>query len=297
MPVAGPIQKFIFHMFLAAGMAIPVTAFAGTWQLGGCGRGVTCPDPPTPTSTMTASPTPDLSTPTPSITGTPPTATLTPTASPSSTVTKTATFTNSPTSAPTAVPGSYQQLVVVGQREAQTDSFSQSWSADRAYTVGGWGYVAGGTRYISENDAMGTSDPELFKGFRQASTLEYRFDLPNGSYRVSLNFCDFLSTGSGQRVLNVSAQSSSEISSLDLYSSAGASQAATRSFNVTVSGGSLDLLVTASSGLALLNSIAVQGLQPILSPTMTPSFTASPTPNVTPFTLLLDQPSGAMLLR
>ena len=255
-------------------LLLVAAAHASSWQVGNCGRGVACPQTYTPT---------------PVITGTPP-ATLTPTPSQIPSPTLTLTFSNTPTVTPTAIPGSYQQRVIVAQATAVTDSQGKVWAADQAYVPGSWGYALAGTSYQSQQDAVGTADPALYKGFRQGTNLDYKFDVPSGNFLVTLLFCDFVSQQAGQRIFSVSAQNVAKLSNVDLYSLVGNGQAYNASFSVVVSGGTLDLSFSASQGTAVINAISVQGLQSLYTPTPTP------TPNLTPFVIQIDKPDNAVLL-
>ena len=73
---------------------------------------------------------------------------------------------------------------------AFTDGAGRVWDADRAYgTTGPWGYTAG--KAVSSTTAVAnTTDDPLYQKYRELAG-EYRFQVPNGSYQVTLKFAEF----------------------------------------------------------------------------------------------------------
>lgn len=70
-----------------------------------------------------------------------------------------------------------------------TDTSGNVWERDRAYTTGGYGYLGGATARVRSAIA-GTTDDTLYQSIRKGTSLEYRFDVPNDAYTVTLKFAE-----------------------------------------------------------------------------------------------------------
>ena len=103
----------------------------------------------------------------------------------------------------------------------------------------------------------GTNDTPLYQSQRFA-LREYRFDLPNGAYQVTLKFAEIYAWLPGQRLFSVSLEGNPVISGLDLYAVAGADTAYDRTFAATVSDGALNIVFSASAGSPAVNAIRVK---------------------------------------
>src|SRR5260370_35689955 len=62
------------------------------------------------------------------------------------------------------------------------------WEADRAYQPGSWGYV-GGEAKLSHHAILGTDDDALYQATREG-VERYQFDVPDGTYEVTLGFTE-----------------------------------------------------------------------------------------------------------
>ncbi|GII95046.1 carboxypeptidase regulatory-like domain-containing protein [Sinosporangium siamense] len=152
----------------------------------------------------------------------------------------------------------HQVAVDVGGTADVTDGSGERWSADRAYTPGGWGYMGTRTRTHTATRAIGgTSEQTLFKTARE-SMLEYRFDqVPNGVYTVELGFAETRNTRPGQRVFDVMAEGQLAVPLLDLAGDVGAYTATTRVYTVKVTDGQLNLRFVGQRGNTLVNAIRI----------------------------------------
>lgn len=63
-----------------------------------------------------------------------------------------------------------------------------TWLPDRTYTESGWGYVGGEAR-TTQGDIEATEETPLYQTMR-AKLQSYRFDVPPGSYEVTLHWAD-----------------------------------------------------------------------------------------------------------
>ena len=170
--------------------------------------------PPTPTPTYTF-------TPTPTFTITPGGPTLTPT--------PTRTFTPTPTWTPTQAP--YAQRVNVGGTTAFTDSTGQVWAIDRAYGTGPWGYTTG-SALSSTTAVAGTTDDPLYQKYREIAG-EYRFQVPNGTYLITLKFAEFAVTNATDRRMNITIEGVTMAIDFSVYGAAGMATALDRTYTTT----------------------------------------------------------------
>ena len=131
-----------------------------------------------------------------------------------------------------------------------TDNGGQKWSADMDY-VNGKTYDYG-TAVVS-----GTNDPTVYQTERYASTLKYAVPLSNGTYTVTLYFAELFFTGPGQRVFDVTLEGQTVLQDFDIFAIAGAATAIRRTFTVTVSNGTLDIVGTASVNNAKFSAIKI----------------------------------------
>jgi chitinase len=183
-----------------------------------------------------------------------------------------------------------QIRVDAGSNTPYADSLGKSWVADLAYTSGSYGYTQGGVVFNASDTVIGTADPALYQTLRQGRVLEYRFDLPMGSYQVTLKLCDFLSTQAGQRSVVVKANGSRVAGPLDLSALVGQDAAYDLNFTASPSQGSLVVRLEGVKGAATLSAIQVVGLQSL-------SANPTPTPNLHPFDFILIQPADASFLQ
>jgi parallel beta-helix repeat protein len=156
---------------------------------------------------------------------------------------------------------------------AVTDAAGQSWSADQGYT-GGWGYT-------TTSPIKGTTSPALFQSER-AGVTGYAVPVSAaGTYRVTMDFAELYWNGPGQRVFSVTAEGKPVVSGLDIYATVGKYAALTKTVDVAVSDGTLNLGFSATADLP---TIAALSVTPVSSTSPTPAPTSAPTsvPTATP---------------
>lgn len=112
------------------------------------------------------------------------------------------------------------------------------------------------------NGLGSTTIPEtgrVWDMWREGSSFSYQIPVANGTYRVTLGFLEpNTSVTAGVRVFNVAANGVNAIPNLDIFSAAGASRTAiTRSFDVTVSNGILQLDFAGVVGKAIVSNISI----------------------------------------
>jgi hypothetical protein len=153
----------------------------------------------------------------------------------------------------------YQIALDSGGNAGSVDAAGDSWSPDRKYTAGSYGYRgSSGTRSTSRTIA-GTDEQRLYRSAREGM-YEYRFDdVPNGVYTVELGFAELSSTRPNRRVFDVLAEGVEVLPALDIALEAGSYTALTRTCTVTVTDGVLNVRFVARGGFGkpLLNSLRV----------------------------------------
>jgi hypothetical protein len=152
---------------------------------------------------------------------------------------------------------------------AYTDHDGRVWAADNGFT--------GGNLDQTSDVISGTPDAGLYRNSRWAMSA-YAWNVPNGTYRVTLRMIEDAFSYAGGRVFSVTAEGNMELRDLDLYAMAGHDVAVDRGFEVTVNDGHLDLGFSASIDNAIVSAIEVlptSSSTPQPTPTMTPSQTPS----------------------
>ena len=206
---------------------------------------------------------------------------ISPTSTPTSTRTLTSTSTNTPTATFTVVSTSTPVVSstwrVNAGGSAYTDSLGNVWAADENYS--------GGTVITQGGTIAGTNDSTLYDSQRYGASFTYSFNVPAGSYQVTLKMAEAYSGdfSAGSRVFNVSVNGAPAVSNLDLFAQVGSNAADDQVINnVSPSGGMITLQFTAVSG-SDLNAV-VQAIQvipmPVL-PTITATWTSSATATAT----------------
>jgi hypothetical protein len=134
---------------------------------------------------------------------------------------------------------------------AYTDTLGQAWLADTGYQSG--------SLFSVGSAITGTADPALYRDLRYGTgPLTYQFTVPNGSYTVKLKFAELYYTSVGQRVFDVALNGTTAFSHLDVFAAAGAAfKAIDLSVPVTVSNGSVSIVLTPVSGLPTLNALEI----------------------------------------
>jgi hypothetical protein len=92
---------------------------------------------------------------------------------------------------------------------------------------------------------------------------EYRFDVPNGTYRVELKFAELYYNGAGARRFNVNIEDVAALTDFDVLLAAGGKlRAVDRAYLVTVNDGQLNINFVPVVGAPILDAIRVSLQQP-----------------------------------
>ena len=161
---------------------------------------------------------------------------------------------------------------------AITGSGGVVWSADQAYTSGSWGYDSLYHAGSTSSAIAGTTDDDLYRTYDQFSNgAGYRFDVPNGSYQVTLKMVEDWATAAGQRRFDVRLEGTVVLSAFDVYASCGPLTACDRSFTTTVSDGQLNVQfsMNGGAGYATVSAVEVTGTTGGTTTTSTPTSSTS----------------------
>ena len=150
-----------------------------------------------------------------------------------------------------------------------TDTQHLIWFEDQAYNVGIWGYEGSSLVWSGSDPVAGTEDDTLYHSARWAfADFKYKFDVPNGSYRIRLLFSEPYFTEAGKRTFDVKVEGQTVLANLDLFAVAGHDAAYVRAFNVTVSDGQLEIGFIRKVDTPIIHGIEVVG-SAAASPTVT----------------------------
>jgi beta-glucanase (GH16 family) len=158
-----------------------------------------------------------------------------------------------------------------------TDGNNNVWAADENYS-GGTPYTVTPTPTITS-----TTDPTLYQSMRYGNPFTYTFNVPAGSYQITLKFAELYWTGSGQRVFNVSVNGTQVLTNFDVFSAAGAKDKAIDEVFNNISPNSNGQIIL-QFGPSSADNAMVSAIQIIPQPgvpTSTPVNTASSTSTTT----------------
>ncbi len=183
----------------------------------------------------------------------------------------------SPTPTPTPVVASTWRVNAGGP--SYTDKAGNVWAADENFT--------GGTQpSASTNTVSGTTDSALYQTQRYGNPFSYTFNVPAGSYQVTLKFAETYWTAAGQRVFNVAINGSTVLTNFDIFATAGGANIAVDKVfsNISPSNGT----ITINFGPVSADNAVIQAIQivpqavftntPTATATLTPTATSTPLP-------------------
>ncbi len=126
-----------------------------------------------------------------------------------------------------------------------TDTGGDYWSTDQAWN-NDWGYLGGSARSKS-NAVAGTNDDALYQKYRE-NPGEYRFQVPNGAYQVTLKFAEFDVSNGTDRVMRISMEGVVVENALSIWGLVGRYVALDRVYVVNVTDGILNIAFAQNGG-------------------------------------------------
>ena len=139
------------------------------------------------------------------------------------------------------------------------DAQGRTWNADNGFV--------GGTASTGAYDVLGTSDDPLYYT-RRYGNFNYNLALPDGAYKVNLHFADPVNTASGKRKFDVFAENKQIMDDFDIAKNGGGKTAISRSFNMNVTGGELNLRFANVLDNAILSAIEVLPIGDTVAPSV-----------------------------
>ncbi|HEV7300165.1 MAG TPA: malectin domain-containing carbohydrate-binding protein, partial [Tepidisphaeraceae bacterium] len=137
-----------------------------------------------------------------------------------------------------------------------TDSNGLTWSANTAFT--------GGTSSNYAAQVGGTNDDPLYYARRYGADFAFNTAVANGNYTLRLHFAEPVMGSSNQRRFGVTAEDQQILTNFDIFAEAGGKlNALVKTFNVTVTDGSLDLRFLATRDNAIVSAIEVISAGPV----------------------------------
>ena len=160
----------------------------------------------------------------------------------------------------TLVVPTFQQGVDAGGG-ATTALNGDLYGADRGYGTGPYGYLGASSNKNTAAAIDGTEDDGLYQDARVGMT-SYRFDVPDGVYKVDLRFAEIANVKANGRKFDVTIEGDVVLPGLDVFAAAGGKNTALdRTFIVSVTDGHLDIGFVAQRGdKPIINAILVTGL-------------------------------------
>jgi len=146
------------------------------------------------------------------------------------------------------------------------DGAGHTWLADV--------FFVGGEAKPASFDVIGTGDDAIYASRRFGETFAYNIPVAAGRYGVSLLFAEPWFTRQGERVFDVTAEGTNQLSRFDVNAAVAPRAAVSRSFEVAVNDGALNLEFSSTKDAALIAGIAVERIA-----------SAPPTAPVTPGTV------------
>ncbi len=189
------------------------------------------------------------------------------------------TATPTPSFTPTATPITASTWRVNAGGPQYTDSLGQVWAADENFTGG----TAAVTTSAITGALPGTADQTLYQSQRYGNPFSYTFNVPAGSYQVTLKFSETYWTAVGQRIFNTAINGVTVLTNFDVFSTAGGQNKAVDEVfnNISPASGKITLYF----GPANVDNAMISAIQIIpmpSTPTSTPTFTFTATKSNTP---------------
>ncbi len=169
--------------------------------------------------------------------------------------------------------------VDVGGNGYKDTATRQVWEADRPFAPAAAGGIAWGYWGPRSMQVLGVSHPiakTQFSPIYQTQRLwatGYRFDVPNGRYRVTVRMAELhVDAAPGSNLFDVVCQGQTVLAGVDIVKNAGKYTAYNRSFNAAVSSGSLTIRFVARNGLAAVAALDIESEESL---TITPASSAT----------------------
>jgi hypothetical protein len=133
---------------------------------------------------------------------------------------------------------------------AVTDADGHAWTADTYFSGASLTFGVG-------QPISGTTNDALYQDVRYGSNFSYALPVTNGTYTVVLHVAELYYNAAGKRVFNVAAEGTPVLRNVDVWAEAGQFAALTKTMNVRVTDGVLDLSFMSVSDNANVSAIEI----------------------------------------
>jgi len=124
-----------------------------------------------------------------------------------------------------------------------TDHNGNTWEEDKAYHSGSYGCLDMPTTDIlkTTDDISNTDEQTLFQTMRMGEKMRYRFDLPNGKYRVRILFAETYWESSDAEAEDIYIQGEKVLSDFNIFDEAGHDTALCKDFVIQITEEQLEI--------------------------------------------------------
>ena len=139
------------------------------------------------------------------------------------------------------------------------DDQKNIWLEDKAYTKGSFGYINGEPSFISLKGKITNTDKQPLLYTYLNDIKEYKLDVPQGSYSITMFFAEPEYHEAGKRVFEVSINQTKVLSNLDLYKEAGYCTSYSKKLIINVKENEgLTIKFEALKGKAIINGLQIE---------------------------------------
>lgn len=144
------------------------------------------------------------------------------------------------------IPGSYEQRLSAGNAAAVTNCDGLVWQQDQAWQSGSFGYIRGTNGFLNNQISNICEQAQMIyrreRYSSTASTLDYRFDVPEGLYEITLLQAETWVSGPNQRVFDLYIENQRTLTNFDIFAFTGGKNIGlTQVFTSEVNDAQLDL--------------------------------------------------------
>lgn len=156
--------------------------------------------------------------------------------------------------------GNFREIAVnVGSNAQYIDGTERVWLEDRPFSSGSFGYVGGTFSTLNIKTVKKNTDDKPLFYYYLSGVNQYRFDVPDGTYELELDFIEPENTTPDSRVFSITFNGESLLNNLDLMKDYGYAVAVKKRFVVTVAGGNGILIgFEPAKGQTVLSGIKVK---------------------------------------
>lgn len=161
------------------------------------------------------------------------------------------------------VPGDYLQRISAGNANSVTNCDGMVWAADRAYTLGGFGYSSGTNGYLGNTiTGVCAAAQSLYQRERYStvsSSFRYLFDCPPGLYAITVLEAETWTNAPNKRLFDTYIEGQQVLTNCDIFAlTGGKNLPLTLAFTGTVADAQLEILFYPQIDNARVSGVQVQ---------------------------------------